>query len=434
MAEGAVSPPDSIGQRVASPLLRRGRVPSKLRPGELDVHLEDEDRKLLRFEINCALVFFLEQERSVYLEGLGLLTPTKAQRLITHTVDHWALLRDESVREIQFEKCDDSSCLPESARGAAETRDLARRIYPRLPLPLQFRWTESDLKRLLRALLLEVRSELLQDGYSHMLSSVGTLYALHNRCGQNLQDWYGGSDIFLRTRHHQTVTVQREILVERPVLESAWEVMQAAFGPPQHQFEFSPKRELEAWGVEPPAEAPEMMIKVAAFHDTVTGRVLFCTDGLRTLKAPEAKAGSELVVQLPAGNADDAREWITRPLSMGWFLTVTSRHGALRPGLGLAAPAPLSTNPACQLTAILTTRLSDLGSEQLSAGGAFHYLNVIGITTEEAQLLQEQLRPYLLAVLEHKRLDQITDPRRSSILRHTYIQSQRQKRAADQDG
>lgn len=56
------------------------RLPYKLSAEAFYSATTEQERDLLRFEVNCALQHFIEFDRPIFLEGLGLFIPSRTER------------------------------------------------------------------------------------------------------------------------------------------------------------------------------------------------------------------------------------------------------------------------------------------------------------------------------------------------------------------
>ncbi len=424
----------------------------------------EDDRNLLRFELNCAAVQFLENNRPVYLESLGIIYPETVCETKSHTVGSFYAIRNETLRHLRFEKCDDIIGLPaEVTTKLAQTRELASRIYPRLPLVLQVKWTFADLQGILRVMVTSLRQKIIRAGHSSILSSVGDFYALHNRQGSTSAEWYAGADIFLKQRGSCPIAIGKSRLLPRPILKDAWELLVAAYGEPIKTYSVDVLTILKQLGYAYDEQSladnlgqqneVQKTIKVAAFAVNFTtetikpASILYCTDGLRSAaevaqaqKSTETdssssetkpsekrrKAGTEIVFQLPFDRQstppEDLPALVAEALVMGWILMHGTKSRALKIGTGLSSRYPLGGDPSSQLNSVIVTTLTAIKSENLADDGPFYYMNIVGVTADEASFIKEHRKNHLIAALESRGLDQITQPKRSSVFARTEIE------------
>lgn len=424
-----------------------GSLPYRLSTDAFYSATDEQERDLLRFEVNCALQHFLEFDRPIYLEGLGLVVPSRIERTRAYPSGQSLVVRRETVRKVTFEKCDDVSAAEDLAivsdRSVVDTRELAERIYPRLPLGLHLKWSMQAMRSLLRAYLFSIRDRLVTKGVSQFLSAVGTLYALHNRQGNTPSDWYAGADILLMPRRSQVLQVLDSRLCARPVLQSAWEPLQALYGPPVRTLCLDLMGVLKETGfaVDDSTEQAndtkdrlsKRQIEVAVFLDNESKpqkpRLIWCTEGVRDLARSVSAdvVATELVVQTPAdentlnGVVEDNLPIASRLLALGWAVLLSTRNKTLRPGLGINAESPLITQPKSLLTAAVATHVQSLSGVHLDEFGEFSYANLTGISYREARLISAGKRIHLLSMLELRGLDQITQSGRGCLLEHTKI-------------
>jgi hypothetical protein len=424
------------------------RLPYKLSAEELYSASTEDERDLLRVELNCALQHFLEFDRPIFLEGLGLFIPSRTERERAYPSGSALIVRKETIRSIIFEKCDDISgalsIYAAQGKKVVETHELANRIYPRLPLGLHLKWTIQAMRSLLRAYLLSVRERLVSKGVSQILSTVGTLYALHNRQGNNPNDWYAGADILLLPRRAQVLHVTESKLCTRPIFTSTWEPLEALYGKAVSTLCLDLVEVLKKSGFaiddnsESDSESDQKLnkrqVEVAIFLDKDNKpsqpRLIWCTKGIRQLvrKGSNEVIASELIVQTPAkpgdisGSVERHLVMASRLLALGWAVLHSTRNKTLRPGLGINAETPIISNPKSLLTAAVATHVHPLAGVHLDEEGEFSYANITGISHNEAKLISAGKRIHLLAMLELRGLDQVTQPRRGCLMEHTTLE------------
>jgi hypothetical protein len=407
-----------------------------------------KERAALRAELCQAVLHFIGLGLPVYLENFGILIPRIVSKNVTHIFNRDVNLREEKFRTISFEKCDDlTSYNRERFKKVIETKELADKVHPRLPLFININWTVSDTKRFIKGLLLLLRSETVIAGHSQMLEPVGVFYSLHNRQGKKPEDWFAGSDILLRPVFEQIVQVGRSRVFKRPVFKNAWEPLTAAYGNPCSQFKIDLETELQHLGydtsqLEDFLDQNQKSINVAVFSKAAGRKenpsgLIYCTDGLRNLaykdnfknsKTPQPLIGTEFVFQLDQSPQDKANNqnleiplWPARPLTIAWILLQSSKNGGLPPGIGLSCDTPLIDDTDTILDTILLTEFNPLNSAVLCTQGSYSYLNVVGITAEEAAVAKDHSFEHLNTLLKHKGLDQTTKLSRSSVLAKTKL-------------
>ncbi len=425
-------------------------MPIKIKDSEFYASTDETERDLIRFELNCALHHFLELDRPIFLESLGLFVPVLQQRVNGYPSGQALVIRKEVVRTVQFEKTDDfhenfsrsavtkiTSKFPEIAEQnqnkVVELQELAHRIYPKLPIAMHLKWCEQGFRSLLRAYLITIRERLVNQGFTANLSALGTLYALHNRYGLTEKDWFAGADIQLYPRKPQVVEVLNSNLHARPVLNSAWELLNASYGNALESYDLDIDQELNSLGVESPY--PGSKFKVSIFFAPaelgLKARFIFCSDGLRYLayQAKPGSIGSELMLQIPVEEGQDIYEQLEvrikkfagRFLALGWAMLIGTRGKTLRVGLGINLESPVVDFERTSLTGVVATSASPLGGSHLCSDGEFAYANLLGISNAESKLISSGKRLHLLAMLELKGLGQVTGLKRKCILSSTKI-------------
>jgi hypothetical protein len=322
-----------------------------------------------------------------------------------------------------------------------DTRDLAKSVHAALPAEVSVRRSIRSTREALIEFLCAVRDAIIERGYSSALRPIGDFYALHNRQGTSPQDWFAGADIFLVPRSDRCLMAEDAQILPRPVLDNAWELLTAAYGPPIQSFEIDVLAELEQLGFAPTGAdqsrfTSERTLRIAVFSDGAPQPTLtYATDGARKLGlAHGAAVGSELTFQLPLGAAQGETRtmvprWPSRALTLGWLLLVSARSKTVKPGVGINADCPLIPDCDTDLTAIFTTHFQPIRTEQLTVDGGFTFVNIVGITAGEAEVADTCGGAHLTALLTHRGLDQSTKPTRSAVIARTALAPRRESPA-----
>lgn len=377
-------------------------------------YLSSDEKELLRFELNCALVQFLQAGRSIVLEGLGVLSPHKEVLKRTYVFKDWAILRDETKRTAIFEKSEDISGIsPHAYHQLVDTWELVQTIYSKLPLPLQIRWAERELRKVLLGYLREIKDEIIQRGFSHQLRGVGIFHALHNRQGESARDWFAGADIFVNSSFQQILSLGANRRISRPVLETAWELLEAGFGTAHHCFEFSLSDQLKLLGFSS-AQIDEFKltsdtIRVSAFKKGSSPQgnaLLFVTDGIRGLapiSRPQRKLRHELVFEVVADyESESVCAAASRALTIGAVLLLGDPINPINANTALTTAHSLDPNFPTRLKGALLTSWYTCCHEQLSKDVEFQFASVIGITADESELVARRGKAHLLSLLRRK--------------------------------
>jgi len=406
--------------------------PSQKRQSLLLRETTAEDRAILRAELSNAILYFLSCEQTVYLEEFGILIPTRQKIKKTSPVDlSFAIQQVESLG-VSFEKCIElTSYHRDRFPELVENRELAFRIYPRMPLTFQLKHSERSLYTFIKSLILSIRDEAIVDGVSMQLEKLGTFYSLHNRQGQSLQDWYAGSDIFLVSRFNEVIKVDQPKVMELPLLESAWELFDAAYGEPVLKREIQLAKELFRLGYSQadlalPVDLQNSTLKVAAYKIDNPGKgsstLLYCTDGLRLAaqNGIDSTAACEITVQAELKGQynpdEDLPGWPIDIVILGWLLLQNSKTKSLQPQMVLSADTTIGSGQPNPMRSILTVPLRGLSLPQRTAEGFFYYINVVGVTDDEARLAEMRSPAHLTDLLTARQYDQVTRPERRSLL------------------
>ncbi|RIL10226.1 MAG: hypothetical protein DCC75_04850, partial [Proteobacteria bacterium] len=236
-----------------------------------------------------------------------------------------------------------------------------------------------------------------------------------NRQGRSESDWYAGADIFIRKRHCSASSIGPLQVFPRPSLDNAWEILRAAFGDPLALLDICPRTELGKLGLaEHLTEFHEELVpfKIAVFKDygsekAECGSLIYCSDGLRNLGIQHSQLrghtsgiGCELVFQLRSDkNSQSACQtlgssavpsWPSRALAMGWLLIQSSRSKLLEYGHGLSSGLALDGSDNFPVRSIFSLPFQRISLPQGCHGGEFCYVNLVGITNGEAELVSAQ--------------------------------------------
>lgn len=398
------------------------------------------ERDQLRGTLAKVVIAYLQQERPIFLEGLGIVAPKSERSYATKVFSRDFSRHQETRRSATFEKCVAlTSYHRQRFANVVDTHELSKSIFECYQQDHHQPWSIATCRQHLLGLIELIKYEVVIAGYSHQLNPLGMLYALHNRQGENLRDWFAGTDIFLQPRFNELVQTHSSLLFQRPIVSTPWEPFMAAYGPPVASFKFNIHQELSDFDCANTnnlrqAAAANNMLSVAVFQQSAsngTGPVLlYCTDGLRHLAQPGGDDNNlpcELTCQVnatdPTMESTALQQWPRRLLTWSWILLQSTQTKVLSPGLALTAPIPLFTTKDCQLDTILIAENKCLLTPQLTETGPFCYRNIIGITRDEARATRLHSYEHLMTLLSHRGFDQITKTTRSSVLSRTVLLS-----------
>ncbi len=408
--------------------------------------LTSQDQLVLVQELESSLIYFLERGLPIYLDGLGILFPIIKQRRRVKNLRDKFVLYSEDYRTVGFEKCYELvSFNRERFSGVLESRDIAHRVYARGMPFLSTPFSEVEVRRLVRGIIDKIRVETVTTGRSYLLSTIGDFFALHNRQGETFTDWYAGADIFLKTSYQKILKTTPSKFFARPVFNDSKEPFTALYGSPLNEFSIDLAAELVKLGYEI-SETEKKALTPSSFSVAVfsskdsekSGAIIltYVTDGLRAIgieKNSSEALGSEFVVQTVLEPKDSMGRkgvvsveagtlpiWPVRMMTAGWILLKASKSGRVKPGAGLAVGRDsLFANEASSLTTVLTAKFPKIAGEQLSPEGAFEYISLIAISSDEAEVASKHSPHLLLTLLDYKKLQQITKPGRSSLVAKT---------------
>ncbi len=397
----------------------------KMTAKEFETTLNDEERHALRLALELTLIDCVEQNLPVYLEGLGILLPTTSSCTRAVVAGGQFALQPELVRSVSFEKCYDlTSFHRDRYPQIVETRQLADEIWPRVPRALH--WEKRDVQRFLRGFCQLIKEEVVLYGRASPFDSLGHLYALHNRQGTTLADWFAGADIFLEASYERLLRSDPPRYVERPVLRDAWELLEAHYGAPVCCMEVDVAAELTRLHADEAlvAAAHGVRFPLAVFTDhlqqSAARRYIFASEGMRRIGLQLPR---EFVFQLTTtANAytDDPPSWPTSLFALVWTLLYGAKGGAIHAGAGLCAGGALDGG-ASSISTIFLTPFTRVPTVQQTDGGDFAYLNILGITSEEARVAERRSPQHLLALLRHRTIDQWTAMSRTSLLQKAHF-------------
>lgn len=400
--------------------------------------LSEEERYIISSSLGRLIEGILRSGQAIFLEGLGIIFPETSSIHKSYVVDDRLAIRKENTVALNFEKCVELLSLHRERFGyVVESRELAARLYPSLPLLMQLRISVDQLKRVIQGLVKAIRAEVVSQGVSRRLDKVGTLYALHNRHGSTPSDWFAGADIFLVSPIRWVQSVEKSVVYDRPVLENASELLAAAFGQAIDSFTVDVAAELSripgVQTVELPKELAVLSISVFQsgnlpekddLDNRQRGRCnyVFCTEGMRGLGIgpdPRRALRCELTMEIPVDNSEQIPDWPKRAFALAALIVAQQLLGKDCAWLG--TPVALAEATSTRLEAILLQRYAAVGVEQLSPEGEFSYVNIIGITKDELELADTEGLSHLLALLRRKGLEQITKLDRNSVIAKTAV-------------
>ncbi|MCB0332191.1 MAG: suppressor of fused domain protein [Bdellovibrionales bacterium] len=403
-----------------------------MQPDQLLESTTPDEREHLRTALREAVSYFLHQNQSVYLEGLGIFSPLEKEEQRVEILEEKMACRTETYRSISFEKCGELTRYHfDQYPDLVETKRLAARARLSLPVHLQIRWTKNHCATFLRTLIRGMRDEVVVDGCSQQLGTIGALFALHNRQGSNIKDWFAGADIVLAPGTNELIDAGDYRLFQRPVLHSAHELFEAQFGKPVIELEIDLQSKLTEMGYdteefEKKFSVDQRTLHVCGFEQTTPQHAyLFCTEGLRRFgleSSGKEATGCELTFQLrPTTSGQsilelDPHDLVSTVFTLGWILIQSSKRGVAPAAVAMRHEAGIFFKRKSLLKGIVTTQLNNASLPQLSNEGPFFYTNLVGVTDDEMKLAEVFHAERLLALLRLKNYDQITPLERTSIM------------------
>ena len=427
---------------------KRSRLEKRINSKEYLSETTTGEREQLRGALNTGLLYFINAERPVHLEKFGLLIPSLQEQCSSYEHEEKIVIRKEAKLHVSFEKC--TELIPyqrEKFPSVVETQELVQYLYALLPLSMQIQYSEKMIRRLIRGLIQSIRNEVIVDGFSGQLSALGELFALHNRQGTEINDWFAGADILISNRIEMLRHASIQSHFRQPTLTNAWEIFEASYGDPLTHITIDLAEELGKLGYDKEffeahystsdTSSSETKLNIAAFLQpqkklSTSPVILFCTNGLRFQSPGETGLGHEFIFQLRVldtdnvdiKNADLKSELASslplakRALTLAWILHQSFRQKTLTHGRGLSADMPLLSDAMRNkgsLSGIFLTRFTRIPYAQKCDSTSFQYLNVLGVTDDELRFSELRSSEHLSSLLTYKKLDQVTLPQRRSI-------------------
>lgn len=341
----------------------------------------------------------------VYLPRLGFIVPTLGTAQKYYLTGGTSYLRNETIRSIEFEKCDDPDHAPEHvSKDFIELHYLAERIHTRLQIKDQTWVSQNDVRLLLEKLVLHFKEQLLNDGVSPFLGQLGHLIALHNRQGRDSRDWFAGADMFLSSPPRWLASVSECKKAQRPVLEYAWEPYEAHFNSKPDSIEEFENMRIALFQREHPGKKGEFVLT-------------YVTDGFRHITPSENNPARrlELIFQLLSPNPDaETPVWpveLITELAKVWdqrTKCIDLKHA-------------IAHGSDIELDSLLVIPNMLMPYEFLTNNGSFRFKTLTGITNDEADFARQYSPLLLQSVLERRGLAQVTKTTRGSVLRRSFV-------------
>jgi nucleoid DNA-binding protein len=370
----------------------------------------------------------LSRGSAVYLEGFGIVFPEIRSRTVVETLNTKLCTRIEGQRAAQFEKCYDLIQLHRDRFGSIlEGRQLHNAILKQLAVQ---GISERDIQRTLRTFIKNLRDDVVCNGYSVALPNVGRFLVLHNRQGATTGDWFAGADIFLQSSYRHTLMSGTPIFSNRPTLNNSWDAVGGKLGKPIKIYDLELDAALQPLAVAPTAISERALKpRIAAFAqqvDDVT-RFTFITDGMRLLGGCKSGIGTEFIFSFEQRFGDwtfqteEIIEMARRPLSLGWLLAAGAEEDSLKVGTCLECSSKIFPKSSGDLTAVICLAPMLAQNLHTTSDRQFRFLQLLGITGDEAQVCERIGFNHLSALLEYRGVHQITKPNRSSMISRTHL-------------
>lgn len=399
--------------------------------------LSFSDEQLLLHETEAAIIFFLESGRPVYIDSVGILFPKVASLPRIKIFPNRFVVSTDKVRIFDFEKSSELIRLHrERFAGITEIKEIAQRVYRSVARFLTIEAAYSTVLGFIKKLYAKLALDIIHNGQSSLFSSIGDFYALHNRQGDTVKDWFAGADIFLKSRYQAHLLTTQTLSFERPVLRTAFEPFESIHGEPLAVTTIEIVDALKQFGYALSEEDIKNVVApsfgIGVFVDPVAKNLIFVTDGLRKIgifHPSGQQKGTEFIIQTPFSVAavfgeqemnriskKDVPEWPKMLLTLAWILLQSSKTGTSKPGAMMSfEDTPLSFF-GTQCTSMLVTNYQKISSEQLTSEGPFEYDSLVVLTKEEELFARQYSNKLLLTFLEYKKNDQYVPLARQSVI------------------
>lgn len=380
------------------------------------IELGFEDQQIFVNEFENALIYFLQAGLPVFLDGLGILFPERKTKERSRPVKDKLIVHREEICTVSFEKCNELISLHrDKFPGVLETKDLAARISEKGAPFISISLTSQEVRKHLKNVISQIKKEVIETGRCSLLPNIGEFYAIHNRQGDTLTDWFAGSDIFIVAKWKKTTKSDALRVFERPVLESSFELFSAIYGSPLEEIAVNIPTILTKLGYSLDLNDPGVKvtdIKVSVYgSEAKFGKktITFVSDGLRRIGLLNGRKGTEIVVQVVEQESDQGAipTWPILLFGGAWVLLHSSKDNELTPGVGMSLETPALRDAVSNFTTLLVAENKKVPTEQLSLEGAFKYRTLTLLDSEEAKVSTQVTPKTLLMLLERKHFDQV---------------------------
>ena len=364
-------------------------------PSEHAIKEIESDPALLSIFQKC-LETLLADGATIYLEGLGFLLPNEKEKIVRRVHRDSFYLIHQTHQRIDFEKCDDTAGMShEELNHIIDTGGIADFLFKQHTLTISIPKLRVEIRKIIRS----IKQELLQQGYSRKLGSIGVLLGIGDFSPH--RGGFSQIDLLLIPAAPHTITTSKDGPFIRPLLRDSFELLTAAFGKPLTSTTVFLREFL--------GTDYEGSFTVGAFHMRGSSpRLFLASEGLRSF-------GAECVVEIPmkAGEEPKIPGWALQMMALGWYGLQTVKARKLIRGVILDAGAELLPG----INHILIHERSGMRDRHLSQQGEFMFLSISGITDEEARFATRTSPDFLIHGLNHRGWKGITKSNRQPLWR-----------------
>lgn len=429
-------------EAVTSPTLLVPELLSKSSRKGLSEAFTEDDIRLVFTEIGNTIIYFAECGYASFLSRLGIIFPIEKLQQRVSSVNQQFSFIEETTKSLKFEKTDD---IYTSHRiqfpQLLETSELSQRVFEKTRSFLSFSATSLDLKKLVKALIDEIKRKVVRDAIVEDFFGLGSLFALHNRQGIEERDWYAGADISLSCTWNKVIQGSPSRFIEAPVLDSAFEISDLILGNPVADIDLNLHKQISSleFDTHDLLEIIPTFVKLRSYIKPISPNrysVTFVSEGIRTISSNLKKElGNEFIVKtvlyhrdqdeafkLSSEMASSPLPWVLNLFAGGSLLAALSRNGLVSKASALpVGKEELQLPQKSELSTIVTFPFRTIGYRQESTTGPFYFSHLSLLTDAEASFLVDKRKSLILHFLQQRGYEQTSQPDRPDLTNKTMI-------------
>jgi hypothetical protein len=387
------------------------------------------DKEHIREALESSLIYLLECGYPCALESIGIIFPVEktVQKVLTEETS--ILITLETIKTIDFEKTDVIyQCHRHQFANLLEERDISDRVFLRVSSKLSYTFSEYDVRKEIRNIIRQLKSDVLNHGWSSLLEKVGIFVAHHNRQGTTVSDWFAGADIFIDRAWQKKIKTEKTSRVQFPELTSPFEPFEMQYGKHIAETNLDLKSQISGLGFEPPSR-PLPICELRVYkteHTQKVSTLIFATNGLRRIGFEKSGiSGSEVVIQLlvedSSFNPYEIPKYILAMVSMAGLLIASSKTGRALPCVAVELNEVFTAKN--QPNTLVSFPYRHIGQALRCQGeqGTFYFSLFTLITEDEASSIQSNHKYLLSLFLNRKGYFQETRIQRPSVFNRTSV-------------